>query len=103
MDLIYKNNIALEICPTSNIQTNTFKNHQDHPIKKLYDKNLLVTINTDNRTVSNITLTEEYVKLIKQFHFTLEDLKKMNINAVRSAFLPNDLKEKYVKVINSFK
>ena len=103
LDLIYKNNIALEICPTSNIQTNTFKNYQDHPIKKLYDKNLLVTINTDNRTVSNITLTEEYVKLIKQFHFTLEDLKKMNINAVRSAFLPNDLKEKYVKVINSFK
>ena len=102
-NLIYKNNIVLEICPTSNIQTNTFKNYQDHPIKNLYDKGLLVTINTDNRTVSNITLTDEYTKLVKYFNFTLEDFKKMNINALKNAFLSDELKEKYIKVIDNFR
>lgn len=103
LDLIYQNNITLEVCPTSNIQTNTFKNYQAHPIKKLYDSGLMVTVNTDNRTVSNITLTEEYAKLIKYFSFNIEDFKKMNVNAIKNAFISNDLKDKYQSIISNFK
>ena len=50
------------------------------PIKKLYDLNIPISINTDNSTVSNITLTEEYIKLSNYFNFTLNDYKEMNKN-----------------------
>lgn len=96
--------ITLEVCPTSNVQTNAIDSYQEHPIKFLFDNDVNVTINTDNRTVSNITLTEEYEKLIKTFNFSLEDIKKMNINAINSSFLNQDEKKKlldeYLKIIN---
>lgn len=100
LDMINKNNITLEVCPTSNIQTDIFENYHDHPIRKLYDMNILVTINVDNMTVSNIDLTQEYEKLVKNFNFTLKDFKKMNINAINASFLKEELKEKYRKIIN---
>ena len=100
LNLIKENNITLEVCPTSNIQTNIFENYYDHPIKKLYDMHILVTVNVDNMTVSNINLTQEYEKLVQNFNFTLKDLKKMNINAINVAFLSDELKEKYRKIIN---
>ena len=100
LNSIKENNITLEICPTSNIQTNIFENYHNHPIKKLYDMNILVTISVDNMTVSNINLTQEYEKLVQNFNFTFEDFKKMNINAINAAFLSDELKEKYRKIIN---
>ena len=99
IDMIKEKNITLEICPTSNIDTNIFKEYKDHPKKELYDKGILITINTDNRTVSDITLTEEYNKLIANFNFTLEDLKKMNVNAINSAFLSEEEKSILLKEI----
>lgn len=100
LDMIKKNNITLEVCPTSNIQTDIFENYHYHPIRKLYDMNILVTINVDNMTVSNIDLTQEYEKLVKNFNFTLKDFKKMNINAINASFLKEELKEKYREIIN---
>ena len=86
-------NITFEVCPTSNIDTKVYKSYKDHVIKRMYDNGLNVTINTDNRTVSNITLTKEYENLMKTFNFTLDDLKTMNINAIKASFLKNSQKE----------
>ena len=97
INLIKEKNITLEICPTSNVDTNICE-YKNHPIKRLFDKGVLVTINTDNRTVSNITLTLEYEKLSKCFGFKIEDFKKMNINAINSSFLFNVEKEKLIKM-----
>ncbi len=87
INLIKEKNILLEICPTSNVQTNSIKNYQSHPIKKLYDMNIPLNINTDNKTVSNITLNEEYEKLYKTFDFSVEDFKKINLVAINHAFI----------------
>ena len=78
--------ITLEVCPTSNVQTNAVNNLKDHPIKKLYDMNVNVCINTDNRTVSNVTLENEYNKLKETFNFTNEDFLKMNLMAIEASF-----------------
>ena len=86
INLIKEKNITLEVCPTSNVDTNMYK-YINHPIKELYDRGVLITINTDNRTVSNITLTREYEKLSKYFNFKIDDFKKMNINAIKASFL----------------
>lgn len=103
LNIIKKNNITLEVCPTSNIQTGIFENYYDHPIKKLYDMNVLVTINVDNMTVSNIDLTQEYEKLVKIFNLNIEDLKKINLNAIDAAFLTDKEKQFYKIIINNYK
>ena len=87
-------NILLEICPTSNIQTKCIEEYENHPIHKFYENGLNICINTDNKTVSNITLSEEYIKLYNNFNFKIEDFIKMNINAADSSFLPEQEKQK---------
>lgn len=104
INLIKDNNILLEVCPTSNVQTNAVDKYTDHPIKKLIDKGLNVSINTDNRTVSNISLNLEYKKLQESFGFTKELFIKTNLNAIEHAFVSLDekakLKKEYLEIIN---
>ena len=72
----------------------------NHPIKKLYDMGLLVTINTDNRTVSNTNLTKSYQDLQEVFSFTKQDFLKMNENALQSAFLNQDEIEELLALLH---
>lgn len=81
------NNVLLEICPTSNVQTNIVDTYDVHPIKQFLDKGIKFSINTDNKTVSNISLNEEYYKLHKIHGFTIDDFKKCNLNALEFSFL----------------
>lgn len=85
--------ITLEVCPTSNIDTRAVLSIQEHPIKKLVDAGVCVTINTDNRTVSNTTLSKEYDILCRQFHFTDEDFLQFNLNAINAAFISEEEKK----------
>ena len=84
---IQDKNILLEICPTSNIQTNAFNSYREHPVRLLYDKKININISTDNRTVSNTSLEREYKHLIKECNFTKEELKEINKNSLNYAFL----------------
>ena len=95
---IREEEITLEVCPDSNVDTEVVSDKKFHPIKELFSK-VSVTLNTDNRTVSKITLTEEYEDLMKLFHFTIEDFKKMNENAIKAAFLNEKEKKELLKVI----
>lgn len=88
--------IPLELCPTSNIHTKALGNIQlcDHPIDELYKLGFNTTINTDNRLISNITLSDEFKKLVNVFNYDLHDLKKMTMNAADSAFISYEDKQK---------
>lgn len=92
VNFIKAKKILLEVCPTSNVQTNAVSQYQEHPIQKMYRNNLAICINTDNTTVSNISITEEYLKLFQHFNFMLDDYKDMNIYAIQSSFLSLDKK-----------
>ena len=96
-NLIKEKDILLEICPTSNVQTNSINNYNDHPIKPLYTQGLKVCINTDNKTVSNISLTEEYIKLHENFDFSIDDFIKMNKYAIEKSFLKKEGKEELLR------
>ncbi len=95
--------ICLEVCPTSNINTNIFSSIKEHPIYEYYKNGVNVTINTDNRTVSNITLTNEYYNLINNFDIKIEDLINMNINAIKSSFAINEIKSNILNRLEEFK
>ena len=101
IELIKENNVLLEVCPTSNVQTNAVDEYIYHPINDLYMKGVRLNINTDNTTVSNISLNEEYNKLYEVFRFGEEDFNKMNIMAIENSFMmeeeKSELLDKYFK------
>lgn len=101
MNLVRDKKILLEICPTSNIQTNVVKSYENHPIKKYYDYGIRISINTDNRTVSNVTLTDEYKNLINNLGFTIQNIIDINKMAISTAFLSNDEKTQLLNEYNS--
>ncbi|MGV9427883.1 adenosine deaminase [Streptomyces sp. NPDC003656] len=82
--------IALEMCPTSNLQTGCATSIADHPITALKDLGFRVTLNTDNRLVSGTTMTREMSLLVEEAGWTAEDLRTVTVNAVKSAFIPFD-------------
>lgn len=82
--------IPLEMCPASNIQTGAAASIAEHPIGLLTDLRFRVTVNTDNRLMSDTSMTSEMHALVEAFGYTLTDLRWFTINAMKSAFLPFD-------------
>jgi adenosine deaminase len=87
LDFLLENHIHLEICPTSNIQTNVYPTLKDHTIDFLFRKDISLSINTDSRTVSNTTLSLEYQKLRDTFGWRDEHFRKCADWAREAAFL----------------
>lgn len=99
--------IPLEICLLSNVHTGATPSLEQHPFKIFYQKKFRVTLNTDNRLMSNTTMTQEFEAAAETFGLTLDDFEKITINAMKSAFLPygrrcdliyNTLKPGYVRI-----
>ncbi|MFM8773631.1 MAG: adenosine deaminase [Actinomycetota bacterium] len=82
--------IPLEMCPTSNVMTGAAASIADHPIGLLSDLRFRVTLNTDNRLVSDTTLTQELVQVCEAFGWGINDLRWLTVNAMKSAFIPFD-------------
>ena len=92
VDHLCKNNIHLEVCPSCNILIDVYDSYQDHPIDKLYKAGVSLSVNTDTRTITNITLNKEYQQLQDVFGWTIDDFYKCNVNALKAAFIPDALK-----------
>ena len=82
--------IPLEMCPSSNVQTGAAATIADHPVTLLKDLRFRVTVNTDNRLMSATSMSREMALLVEQAGWTLEDLRWVTINALKSAFIPFD-------------
>jgi adenosine deaminase len=89
-----KEHIHLEVCPTSNFRTNAVDTYADHPIDRLYEAGLSLSVNTDGRTLCNITLVQEYEKLHHVFGWDKTHFLQCNLYAIRAAFLPEAVKER---------
>jgi adenosine deaminase len=88
MGYVNDHRVPLEVCLTSNVQTRTVKSLKDHPFRTYLDRGLRVTLNTDNRTVSDTNLTREYALAARTFHLSPYQLKRIIVNGFKSAFLP---------------
>ena len=92
-DIVKEKNIVLEMCPTSNVQTKAVDSFEVHPILDFHKDGIKVTINTDNRTVSNTTLTKEYHVIKDNFNIDLDIYKNIYFNSVNAAFIDCQTKE----------
>ena len=96
VDYVGEREIPLEICLTSNVQTHAAKTYAAHPLRRYFDRGLKVVLNTDNRLMSGVTLTDEYLVAAEHLGFTLEELSTVAINGFESAFLPPDERRRLI-------
>ncbi len=82
--------VALEVCPTSNVHTGVVAEVADHPIARLRDAGFLVTLNTDNRLMSGVTATREFQTVVDAFGMGLAELEGMTLAAMEAAFLDDE-------------
>ncbi len=101
------NDIVLEQCITSNYQTGSWADERHHPIGTLYQAGVPVTINSDDPTIQNAALTDDYVKAVEYFGFTVEDLVALNERAIAASFLTDSEKSSllaaYHDAVRSFR
>ncbi|CAN5138026.1 adenosine deaminase [soil metagenome] len=89
--------VPLEMCPTSNVHTGICDSIAEHPIGLLKRLRFRVTVNTDNRLMSDVTLSGELSRLVDAFGYSWDDLEWLTLNAMKSAFWPFD---KRLRIIN---
>lgn len=86
MKRLAEDGIVLELCPTSNLQTKVFKEIQEYPIRQLLEAGIRVTINTDNMTVSNVTVQSELRMIESVFGFSENEIQRILENSGYGAF-----------------
>jgi adenosine deaminase len=101
LNYVNDHRIPMEICLTSNIQTKAAPSFQKHPLKFYFDYGLRVTINTDNRLVSNTTMTKELHLAAKYADWNMNDLKTVIVAGFKSAFLPMRDKAILLNMVNA--
>lgn len=89
--------IHLEACPTSNVLTNCYPTYADHPIDRLFQAEISISVNTDTRTLMNVSLTEEYQKMHQTFGWEGKEFFRSNQYALEAAFIPDDLRNKLLE------
>ena len=97
LNYVNDHRIALECCPSSNVQTGAIRDLASHPIKLYKNLGLRVTVNTDNRLVTDTTVSKELWLCNKVLGFSMKDLKAIVMSGFKSAFLPFHVKQQYLR------
>lgn len=97
LNYVNDHRIPLEVCVSSNVQTRAVPDIRSHPVKFLYNFGVRVTINTDNRLITDTTVSKELWLIHRYLGFTLHDLKQVIIAGFKSAFLPFHIRKKMLR------
>jgi len=92
LDHLREHHVHLEVCPTCNIQTDIYRTYRDHPINRLLQAGISIGVNTDTRTMTNVTLSQEYEQLYRTFSWEVEHFYRCNHNALEAAFVPEEVR-----------
>jgi adenosine deaminase len=104
MNYLLRRDITIEMCPISNLKTRVVSSLKKHPIRAFLEKGLDVTVNTDDPSMFNTDMNNEYLQLHRHLNFTIPELFKLSLNAVDSSFLPKRRKiEMHESFIKEFK
>lgn len=97
INVLVEREIVLEVCPSSNYLSGIVDSLDNHPLILLTDHEVLTTLNTDDPSVCNVTLSEEIALAMTHMKLSLEDIKKYTLRAARAAFLPNAERDALVR------
>lgn len=91
--------IGIEMCPTSNLQTKAVDSWDDYPLNEFLKQGLLVSINTDNRTISNTNITKEFLQISKNMGINKEKIKILIENSIEISFADDSIKHDLLKLL----
>lgn len=90
-------NVGVELCPTSNLHTKAVSSYKEYPLRTMMEAGVMVSVNTDNRTVSNTNSTKEFLHMVEDLNLCEEDLKQIYTCSVEMAFADDACKEQLLK------
>ena len=93
--------IPLTVCPLSNVKLCVFEKLEDHNLKRLLDKGLMVTVNSDDPAYFGGYINKNLIECQKALNLSMEDVKRLAINSFKSSFLSWDKKKKWIDQINN--
>lgn len=99
--LAQERGIVFEVCPTSNVQSGVAPSYRAHPLPRMVQAGLCVTLNTDDPSISGIDLTDEYVHAVEEMGVALEELERSVLDGARAAFLPPGEREALVERVQA--
>jgi adenosine deaminase/aminodeoxyfutalosine deaminase len=99
MEILAERQIPVEVCITSNVQTGCLPELSEHPVRRMFDEGLLVTLNSDDPAMFHSSLNQEYELAQDHFGFTDEHLRELARNSLEASFLPA---EKKVELLEQF-
>ncbi|HOB70436.1 MAG TPA: adenosine deaminase [bacterium] len=97
LNYVNDHRIPLELCPSSNVQTGAVRNIKSHPLKFYLDLGIRATINTDNRLITDTTMSKEYELIYNTFNLTCQNILDLVINGIKSSFMPFEQKKWYLR------
>jgi adenosine deaminase len=101
MNYLLKHHVTIEMCPISNLRTRVVSSLKKHPIRTFLEKGLKVTVNTDDPSMFNTDMNNEYLQLHRCLDFTIPELFRLSLNAVDSSFLSEkrkiEMRESFIK------
>jgi adenosine deaminase len=101
LNYVNDHRVPLELCPSSNVQTRSVADFESHPLKFYFDFGLRVTVNTDNRLITDTTATKELAVIHDKMGFTLPDICTVLVQGFKSAFLPFREKQDLLQKVNA--
>lgn len=100
LNFVNDHRIALEVCPSSNVQTRAVESLTSHPLKFYMDLGIRASINTDNRLITDTTVTRELWRVTEAFGLTFDEVRTLIINGFKSAFIPFHEKAEMLRQVN---
>lgn len=97
--IVKEKQVVLEMCPTSNVQTKAVNQFSEHPIYQFHQDGIKVTVNTDNRTVSDTTMANECNIVFNEFKLSEGDYKQIYLNSIEASFADEKIKDQLRKYI----
>jgi adenosine deaminase len=94
MDHILEHGITIEACPISNVRTGVISSLETHPVRTFFERGINVTVNSDDPSMFDTDMNNEYLQLHRRLKFTILELFRLSLNAVDSSFLPQEQKTK---------
>ena len=102
MEYLKDTKLPIEICVTSNVFTQKYvKQIVEHPVRRMFDEGLFITINTDDPVFFNTTLIDEYWKIYDKLNFSLDEIKQIICNGYMASFASDTEKKKYLAAVNA--
>ncbi len=99
MKTVKEKRIGVEMCPTSNLQTKAIENWDQYPLNDFLEAGILATINTDNRTISNTTISKEFSQINKNLGISPETILRLTKNAIDTSFADDNIKHNLIKML----